>query len=101
MFCFIPETSKIKRVVSSPMKTKQSAIDSELQLWREDAGQDLGQDLGGAERIAEVIALLRDENDRLRQMAELLSAETEYMRRPRSPAKATDWRPSTRLRTVS
>jgi len=100
MFCFIPETSKIKRVVSSPMKTKQSAIDSELQLWREDLGQDL-EDLGCAERIAEVIALLRDENDRLRQMAELLSAETEYMRRPRSPAKATDWRPSTRLRTVS
>jgi hypothetical protein len=93
MFCFIPETSKIKRVVSSPMKTKQSALDSELELRR--------QDLSCADSIAEVIALLRDENDRLRQMAELLSAETEYMRRSRSPAKTTDWRPSTRLRTVS
>jgi hypothetical protein len=71
------------------MKIKQSPLDSELHSWR--------PDLIGVDDIADVIALLRDENDRLRQMAELLSAETEYMRRSLLPP---DWRPAVRLRSV-
>jgi hypothetical protein len=47
-------------------------------------------------RNADVIALLRAENDRLRQMAGLLSAETEYMRRSLLPTKSADWRPAVR-----
>ncbi|TYO62052.1 hypothetical protein FXV83_34690 [Bradyrhizobium hipponense] len=70
------------------MKIKQYLLDSELQNWRADIGVD---------DIADVIALLRDENDRLRQMAELLSAETDYMRRSLLPPQ---WRPAVRLRSI-
>ena len=72
------------------MKTKQPHLNFELQSsWR--------PDLIGVDDIVGVIALLRDENEKLRQMAELLSAETEYMRRSLLPP---DWRPAARLRSV-
>jgi len=74
------------------MKTEQPPLDSESQIWCDD--------WNSADQIADVIALLRVENDRLRQMAALLSAETECMRQSRSPAKSTDWRRIARLRAV-
>ena len=74
------------------MKTEQSLLDSESEIW--------SVDLNSADQIADVIALLRDENDRLRQMAALLSAETECMRQSRLPVKSTDWRRIARLRAV-
>jgi hypothetical protein len=43
-------------------------------------------DLGSGENIAFSIALLREENDRLRKMAASLSTETEEIRRSLSPA---------------
>lgn len=43
-------------------------------------------DLSSAENIADSIALLREENDRLRKMAVSLSMETEDIRRSLSPA---------------
>jgi hypothetical protein len=43
-------------------------------------------DLSSAEDIADTIALLREENDRLRKMAASLSIETEDIRRSLSPA---------------
>jgi 2-keto-3-deoxy-L-rhamnonate aldolase RhmA len=43
-------------------------------------------DLSSAEDIADSIALLREENDRLRKMAASLSMETEDIRRSLSPA---------------
>jgi hypothetical protein len=42
-------------------------------------------DLSSAEDIADSIALLREENDRLRKMAASLSVETEDIRRSLSP----------------
>ncbi|MBB4366820.1 hypothetical protein GGD65_007894 [Bradyrhizobium sp. CIR18] len=71
------------------MKTKQPLLNFELQSWHPDSI--------GVDDIVGVIALLRDENERLRQMAELLSAETEYMRRSLLPPY---WRPAARLRSV-
>jgi hypothetical protein len=53
-------------------------------------------DLSSVENIADFIALLKDENDRLRRMAALLSAQTEYMCRSQS----ADRRPSSRLRAL-
>ena len=74
------------------MKTEQPLLDSESKIWC--------VDLDSADQVADVIALLRSENDRLRQMAALLSAETECMRQSRLPVKSTDWRPNARLRAV-
>jgi hypothetical protein len=74
------------------MKTEQPSLDSESEIWC--------VDLNSADQIADVIALLRDENDRLRQMAALLSAETKCMRQARLPVKSTDWRRIARLRAV-
>ncbi|MBB4259960.1 hypothetical protein [Bradyrhizobium sp. CIR3A] len=71
------------------MTIKQPSFDPELCNWH--------PDLIGVDDIADIIALLRDENERLRQIAELLSAETEYMRRSLLPP---DWRPAVRLRSV-
>ena len=71
------------------MTIKQSPLDPELYGWH--------SDLIGADDIADIIALLRRENDRLRQMAEQLSAETDYMRRSLLPP---DWRPAVRLKSV-
>jgi hypothetical protein len=74
------------------MKLKQPPFECESQV--------LHLDLSSGENIADWIALLRKENDRLRRMAALLSVETEYMRRSLSPAKSTDWRSSSRLRAL-
>ena len=63
--------------VSILMSTKQSHVNSESQCRR--------SHLIDADDIAGVIALLRGENDRLRQIAELLSAETEYLRQSLLP----------------
>ncbi|RZN35167.1 hypothetical protein CWO90_04325 [Bradyrhizobium sp. Leo121] len=57
-------------------------------------------DLSSAENMADSIALLRDENDRLRRMVALLSAETEYIRRSLSSSVSTHWRSSSRLRAL-
>jgi len=57
-------------------------------------------DLSSVENIADSIALLRDENDRLRRMVALLSAETEYIRRALSSPGSTHWRSSSRLRAL-
>jgi uncharacterized small protein (DUF1192 family) len=46
-------------------------------------------DLSSAENIADSIALLREENDRLRKMAASLSMETEDIRRSLSPPAAS------------
>jgi hypothetical protein len=43
-------------------------------------------DLSSAENIADSIVLLREENDRLRNMAAALRKETEEIRRSLSPA---------------
>lgn len=43
-------------------------------------------DVSNTENIVDSIALLREENDRLRQMAASLSIETEDIRRSLSPA---------------
>lgn len=71
------------------MKINQYLLDPELQNWR--------PDLIGIDDIADVIALLRDENDRLRQMAQLLSSETDHMRRSLLPPH---WRLTVRLRSI-
>jgi len=55
-------------------------------------------DLNSAETIEDSIALLRDENDRLRKMAASLSMETEDIRRTLSPAESTAWWPSSHLK---
>jgi uncharacterized small protein (DUF1192 family) len=57
-------------------------------------------DLSSVENIADSIALLRDENDRLRRMVALLSAETEYIRRSLSSSESTQWRSASRLRAL-
>ena len=75
-----------------PMKFKQPPFELETQIRP--------LDLSSVENIADSIALLRDENDRLRRMAALLSDQTEYMRRSLLPAKSADWRPSSRLRAL-
>jgi hypothetical protein len=75
-----------------PMKLKQPPFELETQI--------LPLDLSSVENIADSIALLRAENARLRRMATLLSAQTEYMRRSLLPAKPADWRPSSRLRAL-
>lgn len=80
------------------MKTKQPLLDSELQSWH--PVDDIAADDIAVHDIADVIALLQDENDRLRRMAELLSAETEYIRRSLPPAVSAHWRPAVRLRSV-
>ncbi|QHO73908.1 hypothetical protein ACH79_15915 [Bradyrhizobium sp. CCBAU 051011] len=67
--------------VSLLMKIKQPRLDSEWQDWC--------RDLVGINDIADVIELLRNENDGLRQLAELLSTQTEYLRR----SLPIDWRP--------
>jgi uncharacterized small protein (DUF1192 family) len=74
------------------MKFKQPPFEFETQIRP--------LDLSSVENIADSIALLRDENDRLRRMAALLSAQTEYMRRSLLPEKSEDWRPSSRLRAL-
>jgi hypothetical protein len=74
------------------MKFKQSPFDFETQIRP--------LDLSTVENIADSIALLRDENDRLRRMAALLNAQTEHMRRSLLPEKSADWRPSSRLRAL-
>jgi len=53
-------------------------------------------DLSGVENMVESIALLREENDRLRRMAASLSAETEYIRRSLSRTKS----PAPRVRAL-
>jgi uncharacterized small protein (DUF1192 family) len=75
-----------------PMKLKQPPFELETQI--------LPLDLSSVENIADSIALLRAENARLRRMATLLNAQTEYMRRSLLPAKPGDWRPSSRLRAL-
>ena len=74
------------------MKFKQPPFEFETQIRP--------LDLSSVENIADSIALLRDENDRLRCMAELLSAQTEYIRRSLLPAKSEDSHPSSRLRAL-
>jgi hypothetical protein len=74
------------------MKFKQSPFEFETKVRP--------LDLSSVENIADSIALLRDENDKLRCMAALLSAQTEYMRRSLAPAKSPEWRPSSRLRAL-
>jgi hypothetical protein len=74
------------------MKFKQPPFDFETQIRP--------LDLSSVENIADSIALLRDENDKLRRMAALLNAQTEYMRRSLLPEKSADWRPSSRLRAL-
>jgi hypothetical protein len=74
------------------MKFKQPPFEFETQIRP--------LDLSSIEDIAESIALLMVENDRLRRMAVLLGAQTETMRRSRLPAKSADWRPSSRLRAL-
>jgi hypothetical protein len=69
------------------MKFKRSPSDFQSQ------GRHL--DLGSVENIADSIALLKDENERLRRMVALLSAETEYIRR--SLSSSAHWR---RLRAL-
>jgi hypothetical protein len=75
------------------MKFKQPPFEFESQI------QPL--DLSSVENVADFIAHLKEENDRLRRMAALLSAQTEYMRR-RSllREKPADWRPSSRLKAL-
>jgi hypothetical protein len=75
------------------MKFKQPSFEFESQIRP--------LDLSSVENIADFIAQLKEENDRLRRMAALLSAQTEYMRR-RSllRAKSADCRPSSRLRAL-
>jgi uncharacterized small protein (DUF1192 family) len=75
-----------------PMNFKQPPFEFESQIRP--------LDLSSVENIADSIALLRDENDRLRRMAALLSAQTEHMRRSLLPTKSADWRPSSRLRAL-
>jgi hypothetical protein len=84
------------------MKTKEPPLDSELQSWHPDPNhhEDVTIDDIDACVIADVIAKLKDENDRLRRMAALLSAETEYMRRSVLPAGSVHWRPAVHLRSV-
>ncbi len=57
-------------------------------------------DLSDAEDIADSIALLRDENDKLRKIAASLSVETENIRRSLAPAKSTPWWLSSRLKAL-
>ena len=75
------------------MKFKQPAFDFESQIP--------SLDPNSVENVADFIAHLKEENDRLRRMAALLSAQTEYMRR-RSllREKSADCRPSSRLRAL-
>ena len=75
------------------MKFKQPAFDFESQIP--------SLDPSSVENVADFIALLKEENDRLRRMAALLSAQTEYMRR-RSllREKSADCRPSARLKAL-
>jgi hypothetical protein len=85
------EERKNKRA-GIPMKFKQPPFEFETKVRP--------LDLSSLENIADSIALLRNENDRLRRMAALLSAQTEYMRRSLLPEKSPDWRPSARLRSL-
>jgi hypothetical protein len=75
------------------MKFKQPPVEFESQIPP--------LDLSSVENVADFIALLKEENDRLRRMAALLGAQTEYMRR-RSllREKSADWRPSSRLKAL-
>jgi hypothetical protein len=57
-------------------------------------------DLSNAKTIADSIALLRDENDRLRKMAASLSMETEDIRRSLSPTASIAWWASAHLRAL-
>jgi hypothetical protein len=57
-------------------------------------------DSGSVESIADSILLLKDENDRLRKIAESLSVETENIQRSLSPAKSTPWWHSPRLKAL-
>ena len=84
------------------MKTKDPVLDSEFQSWHPDSNNhaDILIDDIAADAIADVIALLRDENDRLRRVAALLSAETEYKRRAGRSGGSKRWRPAARLRSV-
>jgi uncharacterized small protein (DUF1192 family) len=78
--------------VGNAMKFKRPPSDCQPQIRH--------LDLSSVENIADSIALLRDENDRLRRMAALLSAETEYIRRSLSPSGSTHWRSPSRLKAL-
>jgi hypothetical protein len=78
--------------VGNAMKFKRPPSDCQPQVRH--------LDLSSVENIAVSIALLRDENDRLRRMVALLSAETEYIRRSLSSSGSTHWRSSSRLRAL-
>ncbi|MEY9278880.1 hypothetical protein [Bradyrhizobium yuanmingense] len=67
------------------MAIKQTPLVSDLQCCR--------PKLIGDDNVADAISVLRDENDRLRLMAKLLSTEIEYMRRSLLLIKSADWRP--------
>jgi hypothetical protein len=66
------------------MKFKQPPFEFEAQIRP--------LDLSSIEDIAESIALLRVENDKLRRLAVLLSVQTESMRLSLLPTKSADWR---------
>lgn len=61
------------------VRLTQGASDDQAQVQHLDLSS-------SAEDIADSIALLREENDRLRKMADSLSIETEDIRRSLSPA---------------
>jgi len=52
------------------------------------------------ENIADSIVLLRNENDRLRKIAESLSVETQNIERSMSPTKSASWWHSPRLKAL-
>jgi hypothetical protein len=74
------------------MKFKQPPFEFETQIRP--------LDLSSIEDIAESIALLMVENDKLRRLAVLLSVQTESMRLSLLPTRSADWRPSSHLRTL-
>jgi hypothetical protein len=78
--------------VGNAMKFKRPPSDCQPQIRH--------LDRGSVENIADSIALLRDENDRLRRVAAVLSAETEYIRRSLSPSGSTHSRSSSRLKAL-
>jgi uncharacterized small protein (DUF1192 family) len=78
--------------VGNAMKFNRSLSDCQPQVGH--------LDLSSVEDVVDYIALLREENDRLRRMAALLSAETEYIRHSLSPSRSTHWRSSPRLKAL-
>jgi hypothetical protein len=94
-----------KRAVSVPMKTKDPVLDPEFKSGNPNSNNHadimINDTPAAADAIANVIALLRDENDKLRRMAALLSAEAEYKRCAVRSGGSKRWRPAARLRSVS